>query len=163
MCEKLTIFPNLQYIVGIYVSLAFWWYSQVQDRSGGGGENTQLTRAKWPFLQHGVHALPLMTPLSWPTLILSVRHQNAQNTQGCNFHPKSGGTNFPPLPSLTYTWRSRVRILCVNFEYWHNLSCAVSTSSFRSDSSVGHRRLRTLWWRKAFNCRVSVADVLFSC
>jgi len=35
VCEKLTIFPYGQYIIGIYVSLAFWWYSQVQDQSGG--------------------------------------------------------------------------------------------------------------------------------
>jgi len=35
MCEKLTLFPYRQYIVGIYVSLAFWRYSQVQDRIGG--------------------------------------------------------------------------------------------------------------------------------
>jgi len=34
VCEKLRIFPYGQYIVGIYVSLAFWQYSQVQDRSG---------------------------------------------------------------------------------------------------------------------------------
>ena len=35
VCEKLTVFPNGKYIVGIYDSLAFWRYSQVQDRSGG--------------------------------------------------------------------------------------------------------------------------------
>jgi len=32
MLEKLTIFPYGQYIVGIYVSLAFRGYSQVRNR-----------------------------------------------------------------------------------------------------------------------------------
>jgi len=36
--EKLRIFPYGQHIVGIHVSLAFWRYSHVQDRSGGWGE-----------------------------------------------------------------------------------------------------------------------------
>jgi len=36
--EKLIIFTYWQYIVGICVSLAFWWYSQVQDRSRVLGE-----------------------------------------------------------------------------------------------------------------------------
>jgi len=36
--EKLRIFPNRQYIVENFILLAFWWYSQVQDRSGGWGE-----------------------------------------------------------------------------------------------------------------------------
>jgi len=34
VCEKLIIFPYGQNTVGIYVSLAFRSYSQVQDRSG---------------------------------------------------------------------------------------------------------------------------------
>jgi len=34
------------------------------------GVEEKTTHAKWSFLQHGVHAVPLMTPLSWPTLIL---------------------------------------------------------------------------------------------
>jgi len=38
VCENLTIFPYGQYIVGIYVSLAFWQYRQLQDQSGGWGE-----------------------------------------------------------------------------------------------------------------------------
>jgi len=35
VCEKLTIFPYTEYIVEIYVSLAFLWCSQIQDRNGG--------------------------------------------------------------------------------------------------------------------------------
>jgi len=38
LCEKSRIFPYGQYIVGNIVLLAFWWYRQVQDRSGGWGE-----------------------------------------------------------------------------------------------------------------------------
>ena len=38
VCEKLTLFPYGRDIVGNVVLLAFWWYSQVQDRSGGFGE-----------------------------------------------------------------------------------------------------------------------------
>ena len=34
VCEKLTVFPYGQDIVGNVVLLAFWRYSQVQDRSG---------------------------------------------------------------------------------------------------------------------------------
>jgi len=34
VCEKLTIFPYTEYIVEFYGSVAFLWYSQVQDRSG---------------------------------------------------------------------------------------------------------------------------------
>jgi len=35
VCEKLTIFPYGQYVVGNVFSLAFWWYTQVQDWSWG--------------------------------------------------------------------------------------------------------------------------------
>jgi len=35
VCEKLTKFPYAEYTVEICVELAFSWYSQVQDRSGG--------------------------------------------------------------------------------------------------------------------------------
>jgi len=52
MCEKLTIFPCVEYIV---VRLAFLWYSQVQDRSGGWREiyvqNRNTTNATWPLPQ----------------------------------------------------------------------------------------------------------------
>jgi len=34
VCEKLTVFPYRQDIAGIYVSLAFQRYIQVQDRTG---------------------------------------------------------------------------------------------------------------------------------
>jgi len=35
VCEQLTIFPYAEYIVEFSVRVAFLWYSQVQDRSGG--------------------------------------------------------------------------------------------------------------------------------
>jgi len=38
VCEKLTLFPYGQDIVGNVVLLAFWSYGQIQDRSGGFGE-----------------------------------------------------------------------------------------------------------------------------
>jgi len=63
VCEKLTIFPYGQYIIGIYVSLAFGWYSEFQGRSGGWGEMYKKYNS---IPQHGVHAMPLMTSLSWP-------------------------------------------------------------------------------------------------
>jgi len=49
VCEKLTIFPYGQNTAGNVDLLAFWWYSQVQDRCGVLGEmykNVTLTSRK---------------------------------------------------------------------------------------------------------------------
>ena len=57
--EKLRIFPYGQYIVGTVVLLAFWRYSQFQDRSGGWGEmykNVTPFPMDFPHTpQHSVH------------------------------------------------------------------------------------------------------------
>jgi len=44
--EKLTVFPYTAYIIEICVELAFLWYSQVQDRSGGWHEMYTNVTAK---------------------------------------------------------------------------------------------------------------------
>ena len=52
LCEKLTIFPYADYIVEFFERLAFLWYSQVQDRSGGWCEiYTIVTVQKHPIWQ----------------------------------------------------------------------------------------------------------------
>jgi len=57
MCEKLTIFPYGQDTVGNFVLLAFWRYSQVQDRSGVLGEmykNITVLSRKMDLSQHAM-------------------------------------------------------------------------------------------------------------
>jgi len=57
VCEKLTLFPYGQDIVGNIILLAFWWYSQVQDRSGGFGEMYKyvtLISCKMDLPQHAM-------------------------------------------------------------------------------------------------------------
>ena len=55
VCEKLTIFPYAKYIVEFCVWLAFLWYSQVQDWSGGWRkiyvQKRNTTHATWPLPQ----------------------------------------------------------------------------------------------------------------
>ena len=55
MCEKLTVFPYGQDIVGNVILLAFWWYSQVKDRSGVLRElykNVTVISRQMDLLQH---------------------------------------------------------------------------------------------------------------
>jgi len=57
VCEKLIIFPYGQDIVGNVVLLAFWRYSQIQDRSGVSGEmykNGTVISRKMDLPQHAV-------------------------------------------------------------------------------------------------------------
>jgi len=66
--EKLTLFPYGQDIVGNVVLLAFWWYSQVQDRSGGFGEmyeNVTLMSRKMDFLHTPQHAVQRWRHCRW--------------------------------------------------------------------------------------------------
>jgi len=69
--EKLWIFPYGQYIIGIYVSLAFWRYSQVQDQSGCFGKmykNATLISCKMDFLHMPQHAVQRWAPMTSSSL-----------------------------------------------------------------------------------------------
>jgi len=68
VCEKLTVFPYGHYIVEFYVRLAFWWYSQVQDRSGGWTQMYTIVTVKTRKMV--IPAVPTaMMPLVWPRFI----------------------------------------------------------------------------------------------
>ena len=57
VCEKLTLFPYGQDIDGNFVSLAFWWYRQIQEWSGGFREmdkNVTVISRKMDLPQHAM-------------------------------------------------------------------------------------------------------------
>jgi len=68
VCEKLTLFPYGQDTVGNAVLLAFWWYSQFQDRSGGFGvmyKNVKLISRKKDFPHTPQHAVQRWRHYRW--------------------------------------------------------------------------------------------------
>jgi len=88
LCEKLSLFPYGQDIVGNIFLLAFWWYSQVQDRSGSFGE---MYKNVTHITQNGFTTARRAAMTSWhrPANGSFIRHYCVANSLGWYMHSLS--------------------------------------------------------------------------
>jgi len=135
VCEKLTLFPYGQDIVGNVVLLAFWWYtcSQVQGRSVGFREmykNVTLISRKMELPQHAVqrwrHGIGQQRDHSFVIIVLQIHLADI-----CTFWAPSSFVQGLTATVTLNVFETTTLWRCIFFYFCTSQNCSIITPWIR--------------------------------